>query len=237
MILAPNGRPARQQLSAQSLGSSGGYGWNNYFEAAKRSGYRTWFFFPSLDPSDQIIAWTREEIAKKLNWLYNNCPAAAAAIDGLAEEEADTGIWPSATTSNRYFNKAVTDAFDNDCQDPRFFDEAGEESFFTAQKAIRRNIYMLHDMFGQMLRPGEGDSIALPTMNFVPSWQVGNADRRDSARRSTRNNGSMAPVPTITAASSNSASSPARTARTSSTFPPATCSTSTTRSGKASAAA
>jgi hypothetical protein len=164
VILAPNGRPARQHLRSQSLGEA--------FDAAKRSGYRTWFFFPSLDPQDQMNELTREEAAKKLNWLFNNCPAAAAAIDGLAEEEADTGMWPRATTSSRPFNKAVTDAFENDCADPRFFDEAGVENFYTGQKAIRRNIYMLHDFFGQLLRPSEGSN--QPSMNFVPSWQIGN---------------------------------------------------------------
>jgi hypothetical protein len=81
-------------------------------------------------------------------------------------------MWPRATTSNRHFNKAVTDAFDHQCGDPRFFDEAGEDSFYTAQVAIRRNIYMLHDYFGQFLRPGEGS--LQPTMNFIPSWMIGN---------------------------------------------------------------
>jgi hypothetical protein len=177
MILAPDGRPARSSLSARSQG--GGASWNYYFDAAKRSGYRTWFYFPSLDPSDQIIDWTREEIARKLNWLYNNCPAAAGAIDGLSEEIADTGIWPSATTSSAAFNKAVSDNFESDTDDPRFFDEAGEETFSTAQKAIIRNIFMLHDFFGQLLRPGEGTNLA--SMHFVPSWQVGNASRNNSS--------------------------------------------------------
>jgi hypothetical protein len=80
-------------------------------------------------------------------------------------------MWPRATTSNPFFNKAVTDAFDHQCGDPRFFDEAGEDSFYTAQVAIRRNIYMLHDYFGQFLRPGEGSN--QPTMNFLPSWMIG----------------------------------------------------------------
>jgi hypothetical protein len=166
MILGPDGKtPARKHVRAQSF--------SNYFEAARRSGYKGLFYFPSLDPSVQIVDFTREEIAKKLNYLYNNVPAASAAIDGLAEEEADTGMWPRGTTSNRHFNKAVTDAFDHQCGDPRFFDEAGEDSFYTAQVAIRRNIYMLHDYFGQFLRPGEGSN--QPTMNFIPSWMIGNA--------------------------------------------------------------
>jgi capsid protein len=173
MILAPSGKPARQELRNRS---QGGGNWNYYFEAAKRSGYRTWFYFPSLDPSDQATEFTREEIARKLNWLYNNCPAAAGAIDGLAEEIADTGIWPTATSSNPKFNRAVNDNFERDGDDPRFFDEASEETFSTAQKAIIRNIFMLHDFFGQLLRPGEGSRI--PTMNFVPSWQVGDPPRR-----------------------------------------------------------
>jgi Phage portal protein, lambda family len=171
MILAPNGKPARRELRAMGMSSA--------IEAARRSGFKGYFYFPNLDPASQLTEMTFEESAKKLNWLYNNVPAASAAIDGLAEEEADTGMWPRATTSNPKFNKAVTDAFDRQCGDPRFFDEAGEDSFYTAQVAIRRNIYMLHDYFGQLLRPGEGT--LQPTMNFIPSWMVGNPSKRRSS--------------------------------------------------------
>jgi capsid protein len=175
MILAPNGKPARRELRARSLGMNGA------IEAARRSGFKGYFYFPNLDPASQLTEMTFEESAKKLNWLYNNVPAASAAIDGLAEEEADTGMWPRATTSNPKFNKAVTDAFDHQCGDPRFFDEAGEDSFYTAQVNIRRNIYMLHDYFGQLLRPSQGSN--QPTMNFIPSWMVGNPTRRAGASR------------------------------------------------------
>lgn len=142
------------------------------FEAARRSGYRTWFFFPWLDPHDQMTQFTRIEIIRKINWLYNNVGAVRAVVDGLAREEVDTGIWPVPRTSNPFFNTAVKEAFLNDCGDARFFDEAAIENYHTQQLAIRRNIYLYGELFGQLLRPGQGSKI--PTLHTIPSWQVAN---------------------------------------------------------------
>lgn len=165
MILAPNGKPARSELRAQGMGYA--------FDAAKRSGYRGWFWFPELDPRSQMPEWTRAEIAGKVNWLYNNNGAATLVVDGLSLDEVDTGIWPRATTSSAAFNKEVTNAFDDECGDARFFDEAAVENFYTMQYAIRRHIRLHGEFFGQLLRPGEGSN--LPTLHTVTGFQVGQA--------------------------------------------------------------
>lgn len=143
------------------------------FDAARASGYRGWFWFPHLDPARQITQWTREETARKINWLYNNNGALRLAIDGLSLDEVDCGIWPRPVTSNPDFNRAVSDAFENECGDPRFFDEAAVENFYTQQLAMRRHIRLHGELFGQLLRSGQGSN--QPTLHTIPAYQVGTA--------------------------------------------------------------
>lgn len=142
------------------------------FAAAKRSGYRGFFYFPTLDSAKQMPQATRDLINKKANWLYNNVAPVRAVVDGLSLDEADCGLWPKWTTSSPAFNKAVTDAFDNECGDPRYFHAAGRESFYSAQLLIRRSIRLYGELFAQFLRP------AAPTLpplcHFVNTWQCAN---------------------------------------------------------------
>lgn len=171
MILAPSGQPARSIVgpSKRPRASSMQYA----FDAARFSGYRGYFYFPSLEPADQMTQWTRQEIACKLNWAYNNIGFMRMAIDGVAEDDIDVGIWPRATTENPHFNKAVTDLWDSEAGDARFFDEAAVENVYTAQLAIRRHIYLHGEIFAQLLRPSQGTEQA--TINFIPMWQIDNA--------------------------------------------------------------
>jgi capsid protein len=142
------------------------------FSAAKRSGYRGFFYFPTLDSAKQMPRATRDIINKKANWLYNNVAPVRAVVDGLSLDEADTGLWPKWTTSNPAFNKAATDAFDNECGDPRFFHAAGRESFYSAQLLIRRSIRLYGELFAQFLRPLA--SMLPPLCHFVNTWQCAN---------------------------------------------------------------
>lgn len=143
------------------------------FDAARRSGYRGWFFFPSLDPKEQMPYFTRTEAAKKINWLYNNIGAVGLAIDGIAVDEVDVGMWPKATTENPTFNQIVTEMFDQQCGEAKVFSENGEDDFFSGQVTTRKEIGLRGELFRQKLRPGEGSRT--PSNHFVPSWQVDNA--------------------------------------------------------------
>jgi capsid protein len=162
------------------------------FDAAKRLNYRGYFYFPTLEPADQMTAWTREEVARKVNWLYNNFGAVSMIIDGLAIDEVDTGIWPKAVTSNPAFNKAVTARFDQECGEANIFDEAAKLNYYTGQFSVRQNIRLYGDCFIQKLHPGEGSTV--PSVAFVPMWQVANASTtrfpqdqwRDGVRTNTR---------------------------------------------------
>lgn len=163
MILGADGKPMRSFASGEHA-----------FDAARRMKHRGYFFFPDLEPSAQMPRWTRVEINKKVNWLYNNVGAVRMVVDGLSLDEVDTGIWPKATTSNSKFNKAVTDDFHEQWGELKVFDLAAQENFYSAQFAIRRNIRLYGDMFGLLARPRVDGG--LPAMSFVPMWGVGNAN-------------------------------------------------------------
>jgi len=159
---------ARKDISAVN-----GYGWNNAFDAAKRSGYRGLWWFPNdLDAQDKMPERTRTEILRNNAWLYDNLAPVRMLIDGLSLDEVDTGTWPKATTDNLAFNKAVTDDFHELNKDPRFFSASGMESYYSAQWLVRRSVRLHGELFGQFLRPGQG--IAVPTMHFINPWQCAN---------------------------------------------------------------
>lgn len=139
------------------------------FEGAKWGGYRGWWFLPTLDTSKQMPHWTREQIAKKNIWCYNNIGELRAIIDGLAIDEIDTAIWPKARTSSPLFNRAVTDRFDEENRDPRSFDLRQIESCYSGQFLVRRTIRLLGDIFGQLIRPLTPG--APPRLGFLPSYQ------------------------------------------------------------------
>lgn len=164
MLLDQHGKPLRSSRPQST---------EHAFDAAKRLGYRGYFYFPTLDPKEQMEQFTRDEIARKINWLYNNVGAVTLVIDGIALDEVDTGIWPRASTSDPQFNQEVTNAFDDECGEARVFDEAGVENYYTAQMLLRRHIRAYGDHFGQHLLPGQGSSA--PSINFIPMWQVRNA--------------------------------------------------------------
>jgi ferredoxin-thioredoxin reductase catalytic subunit len=164
MILDSYGKPARSSRPQSTI---------HAFEAAKSSGYRGWFYFPSLNPQDQMPQWTREEINRKVNWLYNNVGAVVAVIDGLALDEVDTGLWPKPCTSSAAFNAAVKHLWQQQCGFNKAFSADGENNFYSAQYLIRREIRLRGDMFAQKLRSGE--AAASPQLHFLPGYQCGNA--------------------------------------------------------------
>jgi hypothetical protein len=158
-IVAPNGNgktPAPSSLMEA-------------FEGARWGGYRGWWWFPTLDTSKQMPQWTRDQIARKQVWAYNNIPEMRAVIDGLAIDEVDTALWPKARTSNPKFNRAVTDRFDEENKDPRTFDLRQVESSYSAQFLIRRTVRLIGDMFAQLVRPFLPG--APPRMGFLPGYQ------------------------------------------------------------------
>lgn len=165
-------RRARKPEAATVQGKAAIGDFSGAFAAAKRSGYRGFFYFPTLDSAKQMPRVTRDLINKKANWLYNNVAPVRAVVDGLSLDEADCGLWPKWTTSNPAFNKAATDAFDNECGDPRYFHAAGRESFYSAQLLIRRSIRLYGELFAQFLRP---IMASLPPLcHFVNTWQCAN---------------------------------------------------------------
>lgn len=162
-IYGPDNRP----ISSRSMASSGSY--EHPIDAARRLGFRPYFYFPTVDSKELLTQPTRDEINRKVAWLYYNVDVVRLIVDGMALEEVDTGLWPKSRTSNPAFSKAVTDAFHEQNKDPRFFSASGLEDFYSSQWMVRRTIRLWGEIFGQMLRPGF--PINLPSMHFINGWQ------------------------------------------------------------------
>lgn len=140
------------------------------YEAAKAGRYRGWWFLPTpLNTSEKGDQWTRNEIARRNIWCYDNIPEMRAVIDGLAIDEIDTAIWPKARTSSKAFNSAVTNRFDEENKDPRTFDLRQVDNVYSAQFLIRRTLRLVGDMFGQLVRPLSPG--APPRLGFLPGYQ------------------------------------------------------------------
>lgn len=164
-ILDSYGHAIPRSRSARSMGEA--------FDAAKQGGYKGFFWFPSLDPADQMPHCTRQTIAEKLNWLYNNVAAMRAVVDGLALDEVDTGLWPKPYTSSSAFNAAVKPVFAQQCGFHKAFSADGEDNFFSGQFRVRREIRLRGALFGAKLRAGEAAACA--QLHFLPDWQCCNA--------------------------------------------------------------
>lgn len=175
MILDQYAQPISSRSTSHSrpVSSSRAGSMGEVFDAAKRGGYRGFFWFGSLDPADQMPESTREIIAQKANWLYNNIGAVRAVIDGLALDEVDTGLWPKPATTSAPFNSAVKAAFMQQCGFHRSFSADGEDNFFSGQYRVRREVRLRGELFGLKLRAGE--AAVCPQMHFLPSWQCANA--------------------------------------------------------------
>lgn len=144
--------------------------WAENFEAARAGKHRGWWFLPTpLDTSKQTNQQDRNSFAAKNIWCYNNIPEMRAVNDGLAIDEVDTAIWPKARTSNKKFNRAVTDRFDEENKDPRTFDLRQVDNSYSGQFLIRRTLRLVGDMFGQLVRPLSPG--APPRLGFLPGYQ------------------------------------------------------------------
>lgn len=161
--------PQRPQRRARVSGAGG---WQNVYEAANRSGFDGYFYIPSLDLGKVLDRPTRDALRERITWLYCNVPPVRMVIDGLAQEEVGTGLWPKWTTENPKFNTAATDGFHYTNHDARFFSADGRDSFYSAQFNIRRLIRLHGDCFAQLLRPAPGST--KPQLHIIPGWRVEN---------------------------------------------------------------
>ncbi len=153
--------------------------WWNIYEAAERRDFSGYFYIPTLDLSQVLNTVTRDALRERVTWLYLNVPPVRMVIDGLAHEEAATGLWPKWTTSNPNFNKFATDTFHWTNHDPRYFSSNARDSFYGSQVHQRKLIRLHGDCFGQFIRPNPGSM--KPLFSLIPGWRVDNIGSTDEA--------------------------------------------------------
>lgn len=140
-------------------------------ESARRANWGGYFYFPGIASNTFAQKRNRERAAADAEWLYAHSGAVRLAIDGIALDEVDTGLWPKADTTSEPFNVALNEALDNLWgSDARFFDASRRDTFYSAQFLIRRTLRLHGELFAQLLRP-QGSTA--PRVSFIPSARCG----------------------------------------------------------------
>ena len=109
----PTGRPRALAMGFATYGS--------VYDAATRAGLDGYFYVPWLTPSKSLGPYPLRILREKSWWAYCNIPVVRMVIDGLAQDEVGTGLWPQWQTKSSEFNDRLTEDWHYQNHDARFF--------------------------------------------------------------------------------------------------------------------
>lgn len=142
--------PNRDAVSQDTGFSNLFYLPNNGFQAAGNSPNRGYIYWPMLDTKRQISRWTRYEIARKIQFLYNHFGFIRRLVNGLATMLGY--LVPQPDTSDEEWNDLALSTFLSIAGSAQVWDIAGKFDFFSGQ--ISDNKAIVRD----------GDILAVKTM-------------------------------------------------------------------------
>lgn len=123
------------------------------FQAASQSTNRGYVYWPTLDTRRQITSFTREEIAKKIQWLYNHFGFIRRLVNGMARMLGY--LTPQPVTSDEDWNELAFAAFMSIAGSAQVWDMAGKFDFFTGQIQDNQAIFRDADVLAvKTLGPG-----------------------------------------------------------------------------------
>ncbi len=114
---------------------SGGY------QAASNSPARGYLYWPSLDTRRQLNTLTREEIARRIQWLYQHFGFCRRLVNGMARLLGY--LTPQPNTPDDEWNELSYEAFMAIAGSAEIYDMAGKFDFFQSQ--IQDNISIFRD--------------------------------------------------------------------------------------------
>ena len=141
------------------------------FQAAGQSESRGYLYWPSLDTRRQITSFTREEIARKIEWLYQHFGFARRLCHGMARMLGF--MTPQPNVSDEEWNDLSFETFMSIAGSAEIWDAGGKFDFFEAQ---------YHDNVQTFVR---GDQVAVLTettsgrarLAYYEAYQLSNGDR------------------------------------------------------------
>lgn len=131
---------------------------------------RSYIYFPTLDPAQELIPQSREALIRKARWLCNNEGLAAGAVDSIARHSVGAGIIPQARSKDTAWNKMVEQMFEDTAGTTAWaFDAAGQVNFYEAQSLIIKQVVRDGDFFGQFVKAESGRAMC----RFIGAEHVG----------------------------------------------------------------
>lgn len=111
------------------------------FQAAGQDPARGYIYWPTTDTRRQITAWTRNEVARKIQFLYNHFGFIRRLVNGMATMLGY--LTPQPTTSDEKWNELAFETFMSIAGSAMVWDMAGKFDFFGGQ--IQDNISIFRD--------------------------------------------------------------------------------------------
>jgi len=111
------------------------------FQAAGQDPARGYIYWPSIDTRRQITSWTRYEVARKIQFLYNHFGFVRRLVNGLSTMLGY--LTPQPTTSDEEWNELAFESFMSIAGSAQVWDMAGKFDFFSGQ--LQDNISIFRD--------------------------------------------------------------------------------------------
>lgn len=124
------------------------------WQAAANSPGRGYLYWPTTDTRRQLTSITREEIARRIQWLYEHFGFARRLVNGMARMLGF--LTPQPNTSDEDWNELAFDAFMTIASSAEIYDRAGKFDFFESQVQDNISIFRDADILGVLTETQQG---------------------------------------------------------------------------------
>lgn len=126
-------RTLRSAVAGAAFGFRSAFG--NFSEATQASTDRSSNFFVWLDPDTRhyLDAYTRSEVLRKVEWLFQNFGVVKEAVRGIARLTVGKGICLQINTDDEEWNALAESEFESWAMTPNRCDLAGRRNFYEIQ--------------------------------------------------------------------------------------------------------
>lgn len=126
---------------------------NGGFQSAGTSDSRGYIYWPTTDTRRQITSWTRFEVARKIQFLYNHFGFIRRLVNGMSRMLGY--LTPQPDTSDEEWNELAFETFMSIAGSAMVWDQAGKFDFFSGQIIDNQSIFRDADTLAvKTLGPG-----------------------------------------------------------------------------------
>ena len=141
------------------------------FQTAGQSESRGYLYWPNLDTRRQLTTWTREEIARKIEWLYIHFGFFRRLCHGMARMLGF--LTPQPATTDEEWNDLAFEAFMGIAGSAEIWDRAGKFDFFEGQYQDNVQMFVRGDLIAVLTETLSGRA----RLAYYEAHQITNGDR------------------------------------------------------------